>query len=295
MSVLEQNLISDINKILSEYGSDEKISIEDITVTEGTVSDLVKDKSKLSDAIANLLWPSIQSAVVYHYTSMEAAENILSTNIFRLYNIKKNLSAGEIVTFCETHKLQGYLEKDKNGSPEYENLIVPNTFLASFTNTDFDIKKDENLWKEFATQNGTREGARLKIQITASYPDFRKMRYHLKDDISVKLLSALYDCIHKKYKREFIFKGISRLCSFYLPEKYLIQNEYRILYRVWPESIPQPKKDKIYDYIELPIDTINKDGYQLKIVEVNAEKQPKMTNKYPFVKRSAFIKDENSL
>jgi len=278
-----ENLVSDINEILFKYGIDDEISIDDITVTEKTVSDLVKPESKLSNAIINLLWPSIQSAVVYHYTSMEAAESILSKNIFRLYSIEKNLSDGEIVTFCERFKLNGYLENDEKGTPKYETIIAANTFLGSFTDSEQNLEKDKFLWKKFATKGGTREGARLKIEITASYPDFRKMRYHLKDDISINLLSDIDACI-KKHNREFIFNGISKLCSFYLPEECLIQNEYRILYRSLQGSMLQPKNDGDYDFIELPIGTNSKNGYDLKILEVYAEKQLKMDNKYPFVK-----------
>lgn len=293
MGVLEQkklvgDLLLDINGILSEYGSNEKISMDDITVTETTVTDLVKDKSRLSGAIINLLWPSIKSAVVYHYTSMEVAENILSTNIFRLYTIKKNLSQGEIRTLCEKFRLEGYLEKDENGSPKYKSLIACNTYLASFTDTDPNLEKDQYFWKEFATKYGKHEGARLKIEINASCPDFRKMRYDLKDDFSINLFRDLTDCIEKKYNKKFIFKGISKICSFYLPGKLLHQREYRILYRVWQGSILQPKNYGKCKYIEFPIDTNSKNGYKLKIVEVNAEKQPKMCDKYLFLKRKTF-------
>lgn len=291
MNLLKQrkftdNLVSDISETLSKYGIDDEISIDDITVTEKTVSDLVKPESKLSNAIINLLWPSIKSAVVYHYTSLKAAESILSTNIFRLYSIEKNLSESEIVTFCERFKVKGYLEKDEKGSPKYETLIAPNTFIASFTDTEPNIKKDQDLWNKFATNYGSREGARLKIEITASYPDFRKMRYHLKDDISINLFSDLSDCIEKKYNRQFIFKGISKICSFYLPEECLIQNEHRILYRFWQGyNMLQPKNDGDYNFIELPIGTNSKNGYHLNILEVNAEKHIKMENKNLFVKR----------
>jgi len=105
------NIVSSINGILSKHGITETISLSDITITDNTVSDLVKPNAKLSDAITNYLWPSIPSACVYHYTSKDAAENILKTNKFRLSNIANRYSDGEIKTFCETHQLHGYLQK----------------------------------------------------------------------------------------------------------------------------------------------------------------------------------------
>ncbi|MDD5179923.1 MAG: hypothetical protein PHT15_01520 [Gallionellaceae bacterium] len=84
----------------------------------------------------NWLLISVRSATVYHYTSREAAESILSTGIFRLASIEKRLNDGEIVTFCQTHGLLGYLEPDTNsGMPTYRTLLMPQLFYASFTDT----------------------------------------------------------------------------------------------------------------------------------------------------------------
>lgn len=77
-------IVTDINAILSKHGVSDAMQLRDITVTDKTVSDMAKPSPRLSDAITAHLWPSISSATVYHYTSREAAENILSTGIFRL-------------------------------------------------------------------------------------------------------------------------------------------------------------------------------------------------------------------
>ncbi|MGD9715202.1 MAG: hypothetical protein AB7V46_24575, partial [Thermomicrobiales bacterium] len=79
-------IVADINAILSKHGVSDAMQLRDITVTDKTVSDMAKPTPRLSDAITAHLWPSISSATVYHYTSREAAENILSTGIFRLTN-----------------------------------------------------------------------------------------------------------------------------------------------------------------------------------------------------------------
>lgn len=278
------SLIKDINKVLKNNGVSEVILLSDITVTEKTVSDLVIPNAKLSNAITNFLWPSIASASVYHYTSKAAAESILNTNTFRLNNIAKRYHEGEIVTFCETHGLKGYLEEDGNGDPRYKHLIMPNTFYASFTDVSLTKNQEEYFWKEFAIY----DGVRLKIEITASNPNFRKLQYEQTKGKPIQLLSELTNCIQDKYSREFILKGISRLCSFYLSGKdYGIESEYRALYRVWEGFGPQPKNDGAHSYIELPLNTMSECGYQLKIVEVHAKEKPKMPNSYTFSKRGA--------
>lgn len=124
-------IVTDINAILSKHGVSDAMQLRDISVTDKTVSDMAKPSPRLSDAITAHLWPSISSATVYHYTSREAAENILSTGIFRLTNIEKRLTDGEIVTFCQTHGLRGYLEPDASGEPTYRALLLPQLFYAS--------------------------------------------------------------------------------------------------------------------------------------------------------------------
>lgn len=281
---IRRALVDDINRILDESGIAEKISLSDINVTEKTVSDLVKPNSRLSDAITDFLWPSITSFTVYHFTSRDAAESILNTKVFRLNNIASRYSEGEIVTFCKTHNLKGYLEQDENGAPKYRQLIMPNTFYASFTDVSLTTKQEEYFWEKFSAC----DGVRLKFEITASNPNFRKMRYEQTEGKPISVLSALTECIREKYGREFILKGISRLCSFYLSGKnFGIENEYRALYRVWEGFEPQPKVDRPHSYIELPLNAMSKCGYQLTITEVCAKEKPKMPAWFTFSKRRA--------
>ena len=278
------DLIKDINQILLNNRVKENITLSDITITDNTVSDLVKPNAKLSDAITNFLWPSIASAPVYHYTSKSAAESILNTGIFRLNNIANRYSDGEIKTFCETHDLKGYLEKDENNDPKYKHLILPNTFYASFTDVSLTQDQEEYFWRNFAAC----DGVRLKIEITASNPNFRKLHYEQVKGKPIPLLSELTKCVRDKYSREFILKGISRLCAFYLSGKdYGIENEYRALYRVWEGFGPQPKNGGAYSYIELPLNAMSECGYQLKVVEVHATNKPDMPYDYVFSKRGA--------
>ena len=82
----QKSLIDDINSILSCHGITESIDLSNITITEKTVSDFVKDNQKLSNLIVDAIWPSIDKLTVYHYTSKEAAESILNSGEFRLYS-----------------------------------------------------------------------------------------------------------------------------------------------------------------------------------------------------------------
>ncbi|EPD40532.1 hypothetical protein EZI45_29390 [Delftia tsuruhatensis] len=289
MKIIEEikkmhDLIKDINHILNNNGVTEEIELSDVIITDKTVSDFAKQNARLSDAIINFFWPSIDHKTVYHYTSRSAAESILSEGIFRLNNIANRYNDGEIVTFCKAHDLKGYLEKDKNGDPKYRHLIMPNTFYASFTDVSITKEREEYFWRNFSAV----DGVRLKIEITALNPDFRKIHYEQVKGKPIKLLADLTKCIREKYNREFNLKGISRLCSFYLSGKdYGIENEYRALHRVWDGFGPQPKNDGAHYYIELPLNEMTECGYKLNIVEVHAADRPNMASSYVFSKRIA--------
>lgn len=279
-----QALVKDINDILSSYRISQRISIHDLTITEKTVSDLVKLTAKLSDAITNHLWPSVDSATVYHYTSRSAAESILNKNEFRLHSILKRCSDGEVSTFCRTHDLDGYLANDARGEPVYKSLLMPNTFYASFTETNLTKKIEEYFWRNFAQC----DGVRLTINIVASNPNLRKIRYEYKSGQPIALLSELTELVKTKYKRSFILKGISRLCSFYLSGKdYGIENELRLLYRSWDGFGPQPVMEQPYPYIVLPLGSMSEAGYKIEVVETQAIERLNIPSSCKFTRRMA--------
>jgi len=277
-------IVADINGILASCGITQTVSPADIIITEQTVSDGVKAHPKLSGVITDFLWPSVNAAIVYHYTTREAAESILNTGIFRLSNIANRYSEGEIVTFCETHNLQGYLEKDINGDPRYKSLIMPNTFYASFADVSITPDQEEYFWRNF----GFNDGVRLRIEVVASNPNFRRMFYEQKKGVPIRVLSELTRCIREKYGRAFILNGISRLCSFYLSgEKFAKENEIRCLYRVWEGVGPQPKGNAADSYVELPLNAKSEFGYQLTVTEVHTATPINVPSTYPFSKRGA--------
>lgn len=277
-------LVSDINLILAKHGVGQEISLSDLTVTTATVSDLLKPIPRLSDAITDFLWPSLGSATLYHYTSREAAESILSTGTFRLHCIAKRCNEGEISTFCESHKLAGYLEKDNSGEPLYKSLLMPNTFYASFTDSNITPEREDYFWRTFAPC----DGVRLKVGISASNPDLRRVRYEPSAGQPIELLSELADVVRDKHQRALILKGISRLCSFYLSgEDYGKENEVRLLFRASDGFGPQPINDGRWSYVELPLGLMTECGYRLDVTEVHARERPCIPSQYAFSKRVA--------
>ncbi len=276
-------IVNDINAILLRHGIHDTMQLDDITVTNKTVSDMAKQCPRLSDAITGHLWPSVPSASVYHYTSREAAESILSTGIFRLTNIEKRLNDGEIVTFCQTHGLNGYLESDKNGVPTYRTLLMPQLFYASFTEACLSQADEEYFWRNFAAS----DGVRLTLDITAQNPNFRKIVYEPRLGTPIPLLTDLISTIRQQHMREFVLQGISRLCAFYLcGQSYSREKEYRALFKTWPGVGPQPVGTGPTSYVEVPLNQKTDFGYTFQITEVHARTRPNMPNHYSFTQRT---------
>src|SRR6218665_953099 len=277
-------IVAEINSILSKHGIFDAMQFQDITVTDKTVSDMAKRCPRLSDAITDHLWPSVKSATVYHYTSSDAAESILSTGIFRLTNIERRLNDGEIITFCKTHGLDGYLENDASGRPTYRSLLMPQLFYASFTEANLSPDDEEYFWRNFAAS----DGVRLTISVTAKNPNFRKIVYEPKPGTPIPLLTDLISTIRQQHGREFVLQGISRLCAFYLcGQSYSREKEYRALFKTWPDIGPQPVGTRPTSYVEVPLNQMTDFGYEFRVTEVHASTRPNMPSQYAFSPRSS--------
>jgi hypothetical protein len=276
-------IVVEINAILAKHGIRETVDLHDITVTDKTVNDLAKPLPKLSQLVADHLWPSVGSASVYHYTSRDAAESILSSGIFRLTNIEKRINDGEIATFCQTHGLTGYLVRDANGIPAYRTLLMPQLYYGSFTETNLSSDEEEYFWRSFAQL----DGVRLRLDISAKHPDFRRIVYEQKPGAPIPLLVDLFSTIRRQHGREFVLNHLSTLCSFYLcGQSYRREREYRALFKTWPDVGPQPVGKGPSSYVELPLNRKTELGYECRITEVHARDRPNMPDEYTFSRRS---------
>jgi len=278
---MRENLVADINELLRRYKVLGCISIDDLSITDRSVTD--SSQEKLSELIINSIWPSIRSATVYHYTHKECAVSIINSGIFRLSNIEKRYDEGEIVAFCETHKLNGYLDKDTDGNPNYRKWLMPNIFYGSFTDTAISAEEEEYFWRVFAGS----EGARLKIQIEATNTNLRHIYYEEKTGRPIPLLEEIRHCVKKHTGLEFTLRGISRLCAFYLPgEDYAHEKELRALHKTYEGWRVQPEGVGAVSYIEIPLGVENECGYKMTILEVQASEKLDIPSHYEFSKRT---------
>jgi hypothetical protein len=274
-------LINELNQLFSKHGLITTLEYGDLTFTENVVIDSDRAYPKLSGAIIDSIWPSIDKLEVYHFTSFESAESILQSGKFRLTNIEKRYGEHEISSFCEAHGLDGYLEKNTAGDPNYKSLVMPNTYYASFADSKLSSKDQEVLWRRFASC----DGVRLTFEITAKNPNFRNVVYR-KSGEEILLLTEINEVVSRITGLKFIFVGISRLCAFYLPREYYEQEyEFRILHRLWGEEKPDGTDDDDNAYLEFKLEEMSKYGYKLSIKDVMANTKPKMHDGIQFTPR----------
>ena len=263
----ELDIVQDINKVLNDY--DLSITYSDLAITDtNIVETIVKEKyctftgesiefANFSKKIIEILFPSSSLKTVYHYTSKETAECIVNTGLFRLYNISKRIKESEVVSFCKAHELKN------------DNIMIPSTYYASFTSTEQTTGKENYLWSQFATH----DGVRLKIKIVTNKPErtdiLRKIYYEKAEDSKpISLLGKLAK-VAKKYGKKFTLRGVSTICSYYLPKTYDLEEEYRILHRNIDERVMPVKVDeKGGEYIEIELGKKNDTGYLFEIMEV---------------------------
>jgi hypothetical protein len=74
---LNTEIAKGLSEVLANHGIATRITIQDIVVTDRTVSDGILEE-KVSSAIINAIWPSMRSAKVFHYTSFTGGESILN-------------------------------------------------------------------------------------------------------------------------------------------------------------------------------------------------------------------------
>jgi hypothetical protein len=275
-------IVDTINEVLRKHGICTVITAKDITVTENLVCDFVKPECRLSECLIEHLWPRIHQATVFHFTSREAAESILSTRTLRLQNLGKRYGEGELSTFSATHNLDGYMRKDEDGRPVYRTLLMANAFYASFTDASLSAEEQEPLWRRFSGN----DGVRLTFQVKAQNPNFRRMQYEGVRGQPIPVLAELAEQLNSRYGKYFMLSGISRMCAFYLAEaQYGAEKECRILYKTWEGIGPQPIGSGSSAYVEIPLDTMSELGYRLDLVGVCSRVRPAMRNGLKFTPR----------
>lgn len=254
-----------INEKLKSRQINKEIRPIDILVSRALLVDYPREEKLLSETIIDYVFPSVDKKTVSHFTKLGTLRNILKENKFRLYSIYKNASDHEYMEFYRSLGLNGYASTNGLGK-SYFDAHMQELFMASFTELKSG-KQEKILWNRFG--DGAR-GVRIDIDVKANVDDFRKIHYDWKSRLS--LIKEVSDSLKKEIGVAFIFHQISKMGAFYLPTRYEIENEYRMLVKKDTDTYSfdcEIKKDGPYSYIEIPIGDKNP-YYDVQIVGITA-------------------------
>ena len=252
--------VDSINQIIADpkYNIAERIGLKDIVVWDTYISDTHSWGGNLSRIIHDYLMPKVSSKIFYHYCSAKVANEILATRELHMYNLRKRFKEkdhSEYKLFYEANKYYGYRQSQVVFGVKIDaNDLIDNIFYTSFS----DSNNLPNLWHCFAEK---RKGVCLKFEIENTGCEFRKIQYSNKMRYGKHIPIDIIDRIRRftrSVNRDFIFKKISTIGSYYLWCKYKKQREYRLLVNGYGEKASAVKSYKRTDetgtYLAIPID-----------------------------------------
>ncbi|WP_128544078.1 hypothetical protein [Larkinella soli] len=260
---------------------------------------LILRKRNLSNIIFNHYYPSPSNTTFYHFTSLKNFESIVKNKELWLFNLLKRFNQGEFRYFYKDHGLTGYkINSDIDGVIMEESLMSKAFYISFARSSSIKIDEEEDLWTSFGESG---HGVRIEFDIVPKISDFRNIFY--KDDktpIKDLLINKLSKKIKKKFKRNFMISGISKIGGFYLHSDLKIENETRLLIKEYSDeyefnftkfpSIGKVKYIKLRfdsDYAEIKINSVQPGIY------CNEDKVREVFEKYPLAYNPSIVNKPN--
>lgn len=250
-------LVSLINDVFERNNIDGRIDHSHIRFNADVIGNIIKvDDKKFSEIIFDSIFSKPNVDKYSHFTSFNAACNILNTKELWLFNLIKNFDDEEFRLFYEEHNIDGYRHMSETFGikTDYRSLMSEIFSLCLTTDTN----TSPELWDYFG-HGGT--GIKLTFEIESHIPDFRAVYYSDKSKPErIPFLADLFDAVIKKYNYPLSFTYISKIGGFYIHGKFDNEDEYRFLvkrtsdsYNAW-DFVPVTFQNDI-SYIVLPFDS----------------------------------------
>jgi hypothetical protein len=249
-------IVADVNQCLANYTLtySPTFDFNDFRTPLQTITNYLAT-SKLSDIILKNYFPQNPITEYHHFTDIDAFENILATKKLWLFSVKKRFSEDEFKPFYTAHKMDGYELRKNSVGVALENELVENAFYTSFTNTKLSSTAEDYMWEYFAKETGVR----LVFEVVNLNTDLRQVYYPQTSTRSdIPLLTDLIE-IAKKRNKFLIISRIATIGFFYLPHKYCIEQEFRLLVkRETGKYFNLSFGSKAgFDYLEFPFNQTN--------------------------------------
>jgi hypothetical protein len=258
MEIAQREAIKRIfDPILSKFKIRSAFDALEIQITDHVIVENTGNKGKFSDAVLDCMFPKEPTPVeLLHYTKKDVLQSIASSGELRLYSVAKHIREGELDTFANKHKLDGYLKGP--GRPYFKEL-AKNIFYVSLTRPG--AANAACMWKSFGDHG---YGVRMKLRLTPKCADLRGIQY---EQSSRTLLNKINDALAAENQPPFVPWTISRIGGFYLPSRFKVEDEVRLMVKRHGDGRNDAKPDGAVEYWPVPIGVQN-DDCMIEVVEI---------------------------
>lgn len=268
-----QVIADEINQCLKNYSLSylPTFNKDDLIIGDQIISSNSRS-NKLTDIIIDNYIFKDPISEYHHFTDIDSFENIIKEEELWLFSVEKRFHQDEFEPFYKAHNMDGYSKRKNNQGVPMQKDLIKNAFYISFTGDKLSRNIEEYMWMNFAKKNGVR----LVFEVSDLKTSLRQIHYPTSNTRSdMPLLTDLINIAAKRDKK-MIIPGIATIGFFYLPHKYNIEQEYRLLVKrkqaVDCNMIFGQKNN--FEFLKFPINKQNSIGsLNLKKIIVNSDSE----------------------
>lgn len=248
-----------IKDVLMTAGRRISINAGSIRIGKRLIYFDTQTRRALSKAVYGRVFPRIRRGKFFHYTGIEALENIAASGELRLYSLRKRMQApieGELMNLARIEGWNGL--EIANEDPDDPDPPGSNMFYTSLTQAG-------DLWSFGPIR------LRLRVNTIEKMGQLREMQYHAAGDVT--LLGRINTELDAENFPPILPESSYRMAAYSVPPAFQNETEIRLLY-LHLGGVPDLRRnDGEFDYWPVRLHTSNRvTDITLTGIDVNSEK-----------------------
>lgn len=248
-----------IKDVLTAAGRRISINAGSVRIRDRLIFFDTRTRRALSTAVYGRMFPRIRRGKFFHYTGIEALENIAASGELRLYSLRKRMQApieGELMNLARIEGWNGLeIANEDTDDPDPPGS---NMFYTSLTQA-------VDLWSFGSIR------LRLRVNTIEKMGQLREMQYHAAGDVT--LLGRINAELDAEKLPPILPELSYRMAAYSAPPAFQTETEIRLLY-LHLGGVPDLRRnDGEFDYWPTRLGTSNRVAdITLSGIDVNSEK-----------------------
>ena len=255
-----------IKDALTTAGRRISINAGSVRVRERLIFFDTRTRRALSKAVYGRMFPRIRRGKFFHYTGIEALENIAASGELELYSLRKRMRTsieGELINLARIEGWNGLEIAIEN--PDDPDPPGSDMFYMSLT-------KAADLWSFGSVR------LRLHVNTIEKMGQLREMQYHAIGDVT--LLRTINAALDAEGLPPILPELSYRMAAYSVPPAFQNETEIRLLYLHLGGAPDLRRNDGEFDYWPVRLGTSNRvSDITLSGIDVNSEKALKQARK----------------